>query len=177
MCCRQKWCVCQFRVEIVSPSEINRATHVNEMLVLRLQVQLSVERRELEAFPDSEHALFAHLEQERVVFRFGPVARLSARHPERRWGQPRAGNMGWEACHSQVRMLQVDNVDEQRVVPNAHQNVMLERERILLQVDDFFNREADKELLEVLHCRVDFVDELPEALEERECRRYVRAAS
>jgi hypothetical protein len=25
--------------------------------------------------------------------------------------------------------------------------------------------------------RVDFVDELPEALEERECRRYVRAAS
>ena len=74
-------------------------------------------------------------------------------------------------------MLQVDNVDQQRVVPNTHQNVMLERERILVEVDDLFDREADEELLEILDGRVDFVDEFPEALEERQCGRRVRAAS
>lgn len=44
-------------------------------------------------------------------------------------------------------MLEVDEVDEKRVVADAHQHVVLEAERVVGNALDLCGRQADEELL------------------------------
>lgn len=79
--------------------------------------------------------------------------------------------------NSQVHVLQIDDVDQKRVVAHSHEDVVLKREGIPLEVDDFLDREADEKLLEVLHCRMDLVDQFPQALQERQRGCGIRAST
>lgn len=60
---------------------------MDEMLVLRLEVEVGVEGGELEAFAHAEHTLLAHLEEDRVVLAFGPRARFPTLQTVRRNGR------------------------------------------------------------------------------------------
>lgn len=50
-------------------------THVDEVLVLALEVQLSIEGRKLEALAHAQLTLLPHRREKLVVLRFGPDAR------------------------------------------------------------------------------------------------------
>lgn len=59
-------------------------THVDEMLVLRLKIELRVESGQLQALADAEDALLAHSVEQRVVFRLVPHAgRVATPHAAR----------------------------------------------------------------------------------------------
>lgn len=141
-----------------------------EMLVLRLEVQLRVECGKLEALADAEDALFAHGMQERVVLRLVPDAgRIAIPHAARE-AEVSMESAEKNDSDAQVDVLEVDEVDEQRVVADTHQDVVLEAEWIVPHAFHCLRRQADEELLELLNRVVDLVDQLPQVLEQRQGR-------